>query len=200
MIKTKFNLLPIMTMNSLNVKHQGKSSNQLEFHLSAYTHLWKLSRAIFQKHKKYKLTVWIIQSLIPMIIRKWMFWLGCTRQCKKNRKQHHIQNQSKFLPWYLINGLECTVQNILDSFNTLFELHIKSKNRWDISKTLLLKKEKLSLLKHFIWQQTFMKMTISVGKCLKRKTMLVWVKEYIIKNFASCKSLCNLQELYTAFK
>ena len=34
----------------------------------------------------------------------------------------------------------------------------------------------------------------------ERKTMLVWVKEYIIKNFATCKSLCNLQELYTAFK
>ena len=45
-----------------------------------------------------------------------------------------------------------------------------------------------------------MKMTISVGRCLKRKTMLVWVKEYIIKNFATCKTFCNLQELYTAFK
>ena len=45
-----------------------------------------------------------------------------------------------------------------------------------------------------------MKMTISVGTCLKRKTMLVWVKEQINKNFATCKSLCNLQELYTAFK
>ena len=45
-----------------------------------------------------------------------------------------------------------------------------------------------------------MKMTILVGRCLKRKAMLVWVKEYIIKNFATCKSLCNLQELYTAFK
>ena len=45
-----------------------------------------------------------------------------------------------------------------------------------------------------------MRMTIVVGRCLKRKTMLVWVKEYIIKNFATCKSLCNLQELYTAFK
>ena len=30
--------------------------------------------------------------------------------------------------------------------------------------------------------------------------MLVWVKEYINKNFAAGKSLCNLQELYTAFK
>ena len=45
-----------------------------------------------------------------------------------------------------------------------------------------------------------MKMTILVGQCLKRKTMLEWVKEYIIKNVATCKSLCNLQELYTAFK
>ena len=45
-----------------------------------------------------------------------------------------------------------------------------------------------------------MKMTISVGRCLKRKTMLVWVKECIIKNFATCKSLCNWQELYTAFE
>ena len=45
-----------------------------------------------------------------------------------------------------------------------------------------------------------MKMTISVGRCLKRETMLVWVKEYINKNFEVCKSLCNLQELYTAFK
>ena len=39
---------------------------------------------------------------------------------KKNRKQHHIHNQSRFLPWYLINGLEFTVQNILISLNTLF--------------------------------------------------------------------------------
>ena len=39
MIKINFNLLKILTMNSLNVKHQGKSSNQLAFHLSAYTHL-----------------------------------------------------------------------------------------------------------------------------------------------------------------
>ena len=131
MIKINFSLLQILTMNSLNVKHQGKSSNQLAFHLSAYTHLRYLFRATFSKHKKYELTVWIIQSLILMIKmtckRKWMPWLGCTRQCKKNRKQHHIQNKSKFLPWYLINGLECTVQNILISLNTLFELHMKSK-------------------------------------------------------------------------
>ena len=45
-----------------------------------------------------------------------------------------------------------------------------------------------------------MKIAISVGRCLKRKTMFMWVKEYINKNFATCKSLCNLQEFYTAFK
>ena len=49
--------------------------------------------------------VWIIQNLILMkkltCKRKWMSWLGWTRQCKKNWKQYHIQNQSKFLPWYL---------------------------------------------------------------------------------------------------
>ena len=33
----------------------------------------------------------------------------------------------QFLPWYLINGLECTVQNnsISISLNTLFEIHMK---------------------------------------------------------------------------
>ena len=45
-----------------------------------------------------------------------------------------------------------------------------------------------------------MKMAISVGRYLKRKTMLVWVNEYIIKNFETFKILCSLQELYTAFK
>ena len=45
---------------------------------------------------------------------------------------------------------------------------------------------KLSPLKHF------KKIAISVGRCLKRKTMLVWVKEYINKHLATCKSLCNL--------
>ena len=42
----------------------------------------------------------------------------------------------------------------------------------------------------------FMKMAIPVVKCLKSKV----VKEYINKNFAICKSLCNLQEFYTVFK
>ena len=61
---------------------------------------------------------------------------------QKNRKQHYIQNQSKFLPWYLINGLECAVQNILISLNTLFELHKKSKKQVKYQQNLFLKKRK----------------------------------------------------------
>ena len=45
-----------------------------------------------------------------------------------------------------------------------------------------------------------MKMTILVGRCLERDTMLIWVNEHIKKNFVTCKSLCNLQELCTASK
>ena len=43
-------------------------------------------------------------------------------------------------------------------------------------------------------------MIISVGRCLKWKSMLIWVKKCIKKNFVTCKSICNLQELSTAFK
>ena len=39
-------------------------------------------------------------------------------------------------------------------------------------------------------------MAIAVGRCLKSKV----VEECINKNFATCKSLCNLHESYTAFK
>ena len=43
MMKVNVNLLQTLTMNSLNVKHQGKSSSQLPFYLSVYTQY--LSRA-----------------------------------------------------------------------------------------------------------------------------------------------------------
>ena len=36
-----------------------------------------------------------------------------------------MQDSSNPNSWYLINGLECTVRNILMPLNTLFELHIK---------------------------------------------------------------------------
>ena len=50
-------------------------------------------------------------------------------------KTASYSEQPKFLPWYIINGLEYAVQNILMSLNTLFELHMKSKSRPNISKT-----------------------------------------------------------------
>ena len=40
-------------------------------------------------------------------------------------KTASYSEQTKFLPWYLINGLGCTLQNILMSLNTLLELHMK---------------------------------------------------------------------------
>ena len=58
------------------------------------------------------------------------------------------------------------------------------------------KKGNIITTETLIWWQTFIKMTISVGRCLKSKV----VKEHINKNFAACKSLYNLQELYTAFE
>ena len=42
-----------------------------------------------------------------------------------------------------------------------------------------------------------MKMTTSVGGCLKRKTMLVWVKEYINKNLPTWKNYSLLSKKNT---
>ena len=42
-------------------------------------------------------------------------------------KTDHIQNKSKFFPWYLINGLKCTVENIIMSWSTLLKLYMKSR-------------------------------------------------------------------------
>ena len=41
-----------------------------------------------------------------------------------------------------------------------------------------------------------MKMTISVGRCLKRKSMLVWIKEYITKTLQLQKSLQLARTIY----
>ena len=120
-----------------------------------------------------------------------MSQLGCTRQCKKNRKQHHIQNQSKFLPWYLINGLECTVQNISISLNSLFELHMKSKKQLKYQQNLLLEERKsfhhetLHLLTNAFEDDSFSR------QLLEKKDVRV-SKEYINKN-------CNLQRTLRIF-
>ena len=57
-------------------------------------------------------------------------------------KQHHIKNKCTLLPWLLIYGLECTVQNILMLLNTLFEPHMKSKKQVEYKGNMLLKSEK----------------------------------------------------------
>ena len=46
---------------------------------------------------------------------------------EKVKTASYIQNKSKFLPWYQINGIKYTVENILMFLNTLFELDMKSK-------------------------------------------------------------------------
>ena len=48
-------------MNSLNVKHQGKSSNQLAFHLSAFVHLGSFMHP-FMQLTKYKVQVYYLKE------------------------------------------------------------------------------------------------------------------------------------------
>ena len=132
--------------------------------------------------------------------RNLLSWLGCTRQCKKNRKQHHIQSQSKFLPWYLVNGLECAVQNISISLNTLFDLHMKSKKWLKYQQNLLLKKgkpiitETLHLVTNVFEDHDFSrwvlekKYNVSVSKgVLKQKLQLANV-------FVTCKNFILLSK------
>ena len=118
-----------------------------------------------------------------------MFWLGCTRQCKKNRKQHHFQNQSKFLPWYLINGLQCTVQNILMSLNTLFELHMKSKKQVEYQQNLLLKKGK------FITTET-LHLLLNVYEDANVSRQVPENKDYFSVRKGVHKKLCSLQKVF----
>ena len=98
-----------------------------------------------------------------------MNWLGCTRQCKKNWKQHNILNKSKFFLQYLINGLECTVQNISMSLNTLFKLHMKS-------------------IKQVEYQQNFLKKLLrkllNKGKTITTETLHLVTNVYEYDNFS----------------
>ena len=131
-----------------------------------------------------------------------MTWLGWTRQCKKNRKQH-IQNKSKFLPWYLINGLKCTAENILMSLNTLFELHMKSKTQVEYQQNLLLKKgktittETLHLVTNVFEDDNFSRQVlekkdyVSVSKGVHKQ------KLQLAKVFVTCKNFILLSKKNT---
>ena len=97
-------------MNSLNFKHQGKSSNGISpVSLHAFMKTLKTNISEAQKVQIDCLNNLESDSYDKNDMqRKCMSWLGYTREFKKNLKQRHIPIQSKLLPWYLINGLECT--------------------------------------------------------------------------------------------
>ena len=85
MRKIKFNLLQILTMISLHVRHQEKASinwyftcqftcstlaqqiTNAKMKFDKVMNTIKRYEAIFQKHTKYNLTVWKIQNLILII-------------------------------------------------------------------------------------------------------------------------------------
>ena len=118
----------------------------------------------------------------------------------QEKKQHHFRTKSKLLPWYLINGFECTVQNILMSFNTLFELHMKSKTQVEYQQNLLLKKGK-TITTETLYLLTNAYKDDNFSRQLPEKKDYVSVSKGVHEpNFATCKSLCNLQKLCTALK
>ena len=53
-----------------------------------------------------------------------MSWLGCRRQCKKNWKRHHIQNQSIF---FTLVPDKWSRMHFSEYFNIFEYLHMKSK-------------------------------------------------------------------------
>ena len=57
MIKIKFNLLQILTMNSLNVKTPRKKLQSICIFLVSLHAFMKTLKSVFQRHTKYKLTV-----------------------------------------------------------------------------------------------------------------------------------------------
>ena len=120
-------------------------------------------------------------------------------QEKLKATSYSEQNQILTFVKTLFQNLECTIQNILTSLNTLFELYMKLKKQVEYQQNQYLKKGKTITTETLHLEKNVYEETISVGRCLKRKAMLVRVKEYIINNFATCKILCNLQKLHTAF-
>ena len=143
MRKIKFNLLQILTMISLHVRHQEKAPinwyftcqftcstlaqqiTNAKMKFDKVMNTIKRYKAIFQKHTKYNLTVWKIQNLTLIIKitwkRKQMTWLGCQSNTRK------IKNSIIFRTHTNSNLGTCTVQNIIMSLNTLYELDMKSK-------------------------------------------------------------------------
>ena len=122
---------------------------------------------------------------------------------KKKITTASYSNQSKLLPWYLINGLKCTVQNILKSLNTLFELHIKSKKQVKYYQNMLLKKgkaiitETLHLVTNVFEDDNFSRQVlekkdyVSVSKGVHKQ------KLQLAKVFVTCKNFILLSKKNT---
>ena len=129
--------------------------------------------------------------------------LGCTRQCKKSGKQHHIQNQFKFLLWCLINGLECTVKYILISLNTLFELHMKSEKLVKYQQNLLLKKRKaiiteiLHLVTNVFEDGSFSLQVLEKKDYVSASRRVHRQKLQLAKVFVTCKNFILLSKKNT---
>ena len=112
-------------MNSLNVNHQEKSSNQLAFHLSDYTHLWKSDIS-----EAYKIQVDCLKDsdfYDKNAMKEKVNDLVSLHEAMQEKLKTASYSEQIQVFTLVTNGLECTVQNILMSLNTLFQLHMKLK-------------------------------------------------------------------------
>ena len=102
----------------------------------------------------------------------------------------------------LINGLECTFQNILISLNTLFELHMKSKKQVK-SKNLLLKKgkaiitETLYLVTNVFENNNFSRQVPENKDYVSASQGVQKQKLQLAKVFVTCKSFMLLSKKNT---
>ena len=157
MIKINFNLLQILTMNSLNVKHQGKiATNQLVFHLSVYTYLWKLLKSNISE--AYKVQVDCLKNSESGFYDKYdmkekvndfvRLHEAMKQEFKTASYSKQIQNLtlvpdkwSHIYCWEYFNVFEYLV----------WTSHEIKKVGGILTKLARKEKEKLSPLKHFIW-------------------------------------------------
>ena len=93
-----------------------------------------------------------------------------------------------------MNGLECAVHNILMSLNTLLELRMKSIKQVEYQQNLPLKKGK-TITTETVHLVTNVYEDDNFSRQVTEKKDYVSVSKGVHKH-----KLCNLQDLYTAFK
>ena len=145
-------LLKILTMNSLNVKHQGKSSNQLAFHLSACMHAFKktfnsnISEAQkvqvdrLNNSESYSFDKNDLQEKVNVLVK-----LQETMQEKLKTASY-----SEPIQFLTLVPDEWSRRHVSEYFNIFEQLHMKSKKWVKYQQIVLLKMENLTTLKHFI--------------------------------------------------